>query len=73
MCYYDDYGECDVENCDDNDCWYGCTCPIFDDMMCLGKGKCEHNSACEHIYYKVRFDETLRAKEILRLSNRLKE
>ena len=73
MCSFNEYGECDVDNCTDEDCCYGSTCNIFDDMLCLGKEKCEHNLACEHIYYRVRNDKTLRAKEILRLSGRLKE
>ena len=48
---------------------YGATCPIFNDMMCLGTDECLHDCACEHIYYKVRLDDKVRAKAELELLN----
>ena len=55
MCDYDKYGECSIDDgCTDDDCAYGSTCPIGNNMMCLGKGKCENSNACDDLYYKVR-------------------
>ena len=54
MCEWNDCGECTMGECDTYECDYGSTCPIGNDMMCLGKEKCEHNLACEDLYYKVR-------------------
>jgi hypothetical protein len=50
---------------------YGVTCPIFEDMMGLGKDECLHENACEHTYYKVRFNDKVRAKQELELLGKL--
>lgn len=46
---------------------YGSTCPIYEDMMCLGTENCLHDEACQDIYWKVRLDEKIRAKNEVRL------
>lgn len=47
--------------------YYGMTCPIFEDMMCLGTDECLHEKACQDIYYKVRLDDTIRARQEVKL------
>ena len=51
---------------------YGMTCPIFNDMMCLGTEECLHEMACQDIYWKVRLNEKNRAKRELELLGKLK-
>ena len=46
---------------------YGTTCPVFNDMMCLGTNECLHELACQHTYWKVRLDDNNRAKRELEL------
>ena len=53
--------------------YYGMTCPIYDDMMCLGHSECLHDVACEDIYWKVRLNDEVRLKNELRLMGMLKE
>lgn len=56
-----------------DDKYYGTTCPIYNDMMCLGSDECLHNNACDDIYWKVRLNEKNRLKNELRLMGMLKE
>ena len=56
-----------------DDKYYGTTCPIYNDMMCLGSDECLHNNACDDIYWKVRLNEENRLKNELRLMGMLKE
>lgn len=51
---------------------YGSTCPIFEDMMCLGTDECLHEKACQHLYHQVRLDDTIRAKNEIRLLKSLR-